>query len=114
MSKKHDHQEKGFETARIFSFRDIIDYAAGSIVSKQMIKKENGNVTLFAFDKGEELSEHTSPYDAMVQVIEGKGKITIGGREHSLEAGEGIIMPANVPHAVYAPERFKMVLTMIR
>ena len=114
MNNRKNHEEKGFETARTFSFRDIIDYATGAIVSKQVIKKDRGNVTLFAFDQGEELSEHTSPYDALVQVIEGKGKITLGGREYSLVAGEGIIMPANVPHAVYAPERFKMVLTMIR
>jgi len=114
MSEKNTDLQQGFETARIFSFSEIIEYAAGSIVSKQLIKKEHGNVTLFAFDRGEELSEHTSPYDAMIQVIEGKARITIGGKEYLLQAGEGIIMPANIPHAVYAPERFKMVLTMIR
>ncbi len=97
-----------------FSFSAQIEYAAGGIVSKNVIKKETGNVSLFAFDKGESLSEHTAPFDALVQIIEGNAIITIGGTEHHLSNGEAIIMPANVPHAVLAENQFKMLLTMIR
>jgi quercetin dioxygenase-like cupin family protein len=78
------------------------------------MKNQSGNVTLFSFDKGQGLSEHTAPFDALVQIIEGKAEIIIGGAPHLLETGQIIIMPANVSHAVYATERFKMMLTMIR
>ncbi|MDR2232890.1 MAG: cupin domain-containing protein, partial [Tannerella sp.] len=84
------------------------------IISKQIMKNQSGNVTLFSFDKGQGLSEHTAPFDALVQIIEGKAEIIIGGAPHLLETGQIIIMPANVSHAVYATERFKMMLTMIR
>jgi quercetin dioxygenase-like cupin family protein len=78
------------------------------------LKEAGGSVTLFAFDAGQELSEHTTPHDAMVEVVDGKAEITIDGKPHVVSEGESIVLPANVPHAVRAPERFKMVLTMIR
>ena len=104
----------GFEKAIKFRFVDEINYSSGGIVSKQVIKTEKGNVSLFAFDKGESLSEHTAPFDAMVQVIEGEARITIGGVDFNVSCGNTIIMPANISHAVYALEKFKMILTMIR
>ncbi len=92
----------------------LVDYAADSIVSKTILDKTVGTITLFAFDKGQKLSEHTAPYDAVVQILDGRGLLTIGGKGIEVSAGEIIIMPANVPHAVAAEERFKMLLTMIR
>jgi quercetin dioxygenase-like cupin family protein len=103
-----------FEKSKIFSFKESVDYAEGAIVSKTVLKKESGNISLFAFAKGEALSEHTAPFDAMIQVVDGKGEITIGGRPFILEPGQTIIMPANIPHSVKAIEKFKMVLTMIK
>ena len=93
---------------------DLIEYQEGAVVSREIIRKETGTVTIFAFDKGEGLSEHTAPFDAMVQVVDGKAEIIIDGKSNILDAGEMIIMPANVPHALNALERYKMVLTMIR
>lgn len=103
-----------FEKGKAFSFNDSVDYSEGGIVSKTILKKETGNISLFSFDKGEALSEHTAPFDAMIQVVDGKGEIVIGGKSNLLETGQTIIMPANIPHAVKAVERFKMVLTMIK
>jgi quercetin dioxygenase-like cupin family protein len=91
-----------------------IDYQSGGIVSKQLIKTATGNVTLFAFDAGQSLSEHTSPYEALVTVLEGVAEITIGGESHALAAGDVIALPPSVPHGVTARERFKMTLTMLR
>lgn len=93
---------------------DLVGYQMGSVVSRQILKKEKGNVTLFAFDAGQELSEHTAPFDALVFVLEGEAEITINGMAHRVKAGEMILMPANRPHALKAVEPFKMVLTMIR
>ncbi len=107
-------QNNEFEKARVFSFNDSIEYSDGGIVSKTVLKKETGNISLFSFAKGEALSEHTAPFDAMIQVVDGKGEIIIGGKSFYLEAGQSIIMPADIPHAVKAVEKFKMVLTMIR
>jgi len=92
----------------------LVGYAADSIVSKTILDKSAGTLTLFAFDKGQKLSEHTAPYDAVVQVLDGQATVTIDGRDKKVQAGELIIMPANVPHAVTAVERFKMLLIMIR
>ena len=99
---------------KVMKVNDLIDYQNGSVVSREVIKKDTGTVTIFAFDKGEGLSEHTAPFDAMVQIIDGKAEITISGKRNLLEKGEMIIMPANEPHALKALERYKMVLTMIR
>jgi quercetin dioxygenase-like cupin family protein len=93
---------------------DLIEYAADSVVSKTIMEKLAGTITLFAFDKGQKLSEHTTPYDAVVQVLDGIARLTIGGQDKQVSAGQIIIMPANVPHAVAADEKFKMLLTMIR
>jgi quercetin dioxygenase-like cupin family protein len=97
-----------------FTFSQSISYQADGIVSKKIIQREKGNVTLFAFDAGQKLSEHTAPFDAMVQVMEGNAEIVIGGKPNQLIAGQSIIMPANIPHAVNANEKFIMLLTMIR
>jgi quercetin dioxygenase-like cupin family protein len=93
---------------------DLVAYQDGAVVSRIIVKREAGNVTLFAFDAGQELSEHTAPYDALVQVVEGEAAITIAGQAHVLRAGEMIVMPARRPHAVAAVSRFKMLLTMLR
>ena len=103
-----------FEPGKQFIFSELIEYSLGGIVSKKVIQKETGNVTLFAFDKEQKLSEHTAPFDALVQVLEGEAEIVIGGNPNILEAGMSIIMPANIPHAVNAIAPFKMLLTMIR
>ena len=93
---------------------DLIGVSADSIVSKIVVDKPAGSITLFAFDEGQRLSEHTSPYDAFVQVLDGQVTITIGGQEHTLSSGQGVIMPALIPHSVRAQKAFKMLLTMIR
>jgi quercetin dioxygenase-like cupin family protein len=93
---------------------ESIDYQEGAVVSRTLVKKSNGNVTLFAFDQGEGLSEHTTPFDALVQVLDGKAQITIGGVVYEVSAGEAVVMPADIPHALKAEVRFKMMLTMIR
>jgi len=103
-----------FEKSKIFNYNESIEYSEGAIVSKTVLKKETGNISLFAFAKGEALSEHTAPFDAMIQVVDGKGEIIIGGKSFILESGQTIIMPANITHAVIAVEKFKMVLTMIK
>ena len=92
----------------------LIEYAPDAIISKILLDKPVGTITLFAFDAGQKLSEHTSPYDAVVQVIEGQARVTIQGQPKEVTAGQLIIMPANIPHAVTADVRFKMLLTMIR
>lgn len=93
---------------------DMVGYQDGAVVSRTVLKQPAGTVTLFAFDAGQELSEHTTPHDALVQVLDGEAEITIAGRLHRLRAGDLILMPANQPHALRAPARFKMLLTMIR
>ena len=92
----------------------LIDYQEDSVVSREILKSEAGTITVFAFDEGQGLSEHTAPFDAVVQILEGKANITIGGKEIGVGSGETIIMPAHVPHALYAGARFKMLLVMIR
>jgi quercetin dioxygenase-like cupin family protein len=92
----------------------LVGYAEASIVSKTILDKPVGSITLFAFDKGQKLSEHTSPHDAVVHVVDGRARLTIGGQEKDVESGQIVIMPAHVPHAVNAIERFKMLLTLIR
>jgi len=97
-----------------FRFVDMIDYQTDSIVSRTLIEQKSGNVTVFAFDQGQKLSEHTAPFNALVEVVDGAAIITIDGSDYRVEAGQQIIMPANIPHAVTAEERFKMVLIKIR
>ena len=93
---------------------DLIAYQGGSIVSREIISRPTGTVTLFAFDAGQGLSEHTAPFDAMVSVLDGQVEITISGNKYELRAGDMIVMPANQPHALKALARFKMLLTMIK
>jgi len=93
---------------------ELVEYSKDSIVSKTILDKPAGTITLFAFDKGQKLSEHTTPYDAVVQIFDGQARLTIGGQDVEVSAGQIIIMPGNVPHAVAAEEKFKMLLTMIR
>ena len=103
-----------FEKSKVFSFNESIEYSNGGIVSKTVLKKQTGNISLFSFAKGEALSEHTAPFDAMIQVVDGRGEVIIGEKSFFLETGQSIIMPANITHAVKAIEKFKMVLTMIK
>jgi quercetin dioxygenase-like cupin family protein len=97
-----------------FAIADLVAYQEHSVVSKQILSKKTGSLTLFAFDKGEGLSEHTAPFDASVLILDGKATIMIGGKPHKLEKGGMIIMPAGVPHSLRATHPFKMLLIMIR
>ena len=99
---------------KAMNLNSLVDYQDGSVVSKEIIKKATGTVTLFAFDKGQGLSEHTAPFDALIYIFDGQAEITIAGRQHNLKAGETIIMPANKPHSLKAVNRFKMLLVMIK
>jgi quercetin dioxygenase-like cupin family protein len=107
-------ENEKIEPGMPFEFNKGINYQADGIVSKRIIQKDKGNITLFAFDAGQKLSEHTAPFDALVQVMQGSAEIVIGGKPNQINAGQSIIMPANIPHAVNANERFIMLLTMIR
>lgn len=97
-----------------FNLRDLIDYQEGSVVSREVVSKKTGTVTLFAFDKGQGLSEHTAPFDALVFCLDGEVEVTISGNPIRLREGEMVIMPADQPHALKALQRFKMLLIMIR
>ncbi len=103
-----------FEKGKVLNLAELIDYSEGGVVSKQILKSQAGNITLFSFDEGQGLSEHAAPFDAMVQVLDGTVEIKIGGVASTLHQGETIIMPANITHALSATKRFKMLLTMIR
>lgn|SRR5678815_235534 len=100
--------------SEVLKMAELAAYQDGSVVSRQITKADAGNVTLFAFDKDQELSEHTAPFDALVQVLEGEAEIRISGKPYHLGTGDAIIMPADEPHAVFALQRLKMLLTMIR
>jgi len=102
------------EKSQVLTLNNMITYQEGAVVSRQITKTEAGNVTLFAFDKDQGLSEHTAPFDALVHILEGGAQVTISGKPFDLKAGDVIIMPANEPHALKAAQRFKMLLTMIR
>ena len=97
-----------------FQYSDAVQYQSGGIVSRTLIDRKKGSVTVFAFDQDQKLSEHTAPFDALIEVVEGQAVITIDGDDHEVTSGHQIIMPANIPHAVRAYEKFKMVLIMIR
>ena len=100
--------------AQVVHLAELVQYADGSIVSRALVQKPVGSITLFAFDAGQGLNEHTAPYDAYVQVLDGEGQLVVGGKTIDVRLGDTVLMPANVPHAVLAPQRFKMLLTMIR
>ncbi|MGQ9565610.1 MAG: cupin domain-containing protein [Candidatus Bathyarchaeales archaeon] len=111
-----DKRQKNVEefAARVHKLAGLVEYQPGSVVSRTVIDKKAGTVTLFAFDEGESLSEHTAPFDAMVCVLDGEAEATIAGKPLRVKAGEMVVMPANKPHALRAVERFKMLLIMIR
>ena len=100
--------------SEILSLNDLVEYQTGAVVSRQIAKTGGGNATLFAFDEGQELSEHTAPYDALVHVLDGQAEIRISGKPFPHKAGDAIILPAGQPHAVKAVAKFKMLLTMLK
>lgn len=101
-------------TKQAYRLADLVDYQEGSVVSKTIVEKKTGTVTLFAFDEKQGLSEHTAPFDALVYLLDGEAEIVISGKAIKLKDGEMVIMPANEPHSLKAVQRFKMILTMIR
>jgi len=103
-----------FEKSTVFDLAESVSYSGNATVSTMVLKKQTGNITLFAFDSGQSLSEHSAPFDAFVMVTEGKGRIIINKKDYDLSAGQFIVMPANIPHAVLALEKFKMMLVMIK
>lgn len=103
---------KNIEKEKILKIKDQVEYQEGQVVSKTLVQNELVSATIFSFDKDEEISTHATGGDALVTVLEGKGKFTIGGKEHILKEGESIIMPKNIPHAVYGEEKFKMLLVV--
>ena len=100
--------------SRVSRPADLVEYSEGSTVSRIVMKSSNGSVTLFSFDRGQNLSEHTTNFDALVEVIDGEGEFIIDGTAHNVAAGNMLILPAGIPHAVNAAKRFKMLLTMLR
>ncbi len=100
--------------AETLNMKELADYQQGAVVSKEILKKDTGTVTVFAFDQGQGLSEHTAPFDALVAILDGTAEIIISGKSHTVSEGEMIIMPADEPHALKANEQFKMMLVMIR
>jgi quercetin dioxygenase-like cupin family protein len=102
------------DTPKVEQLKDLIDYQDGSVVSREIIRKSTGTVTIFAFDKGQGLSEHTAPFDALVQILDGEVEVTISGKPYHLETGQMIILPVNETHALKALSKFKMLLVMIR
>ncbi|MDD4565294.1 MAG: cupin domain-containing protein [Eubacteriales bacterium] len=104
---------KNIETSKVQALTDLVAYQDGQVVSKTLVQNPNVSLTLFSFDKGEEISTHSSHGDAMVYVIDGQAEITIGGEKFNVKAGETIVMPAEIPHAVYAQEQMKFMLTVV-
>lgn len=102
------------EKGTVFPAKEVIDYADGGVVSKELVHNNAGSVTLFSFDAGQGLSEHSAPFDALIQVIDGKMELTVKDTKHVISAGELFIIPSGARHSVNAPERFKMIITMIR
>lgn len=100
--------------SQVLNLVEMVNYQEGAVVSRQITKEDAGNVTLFAFDHEQGLSEHTAPYDALAHILEGEAEISISGKPFHLKAGDAIVMPANEPHALKATRKFKMLLTMIR
>jgi quercetin dioxygenase-like cupin family protein len=103
----------GIAGGEVIDVADLVAYQPGSVVSRQLVKNASGSVTVFAFDQGEGLSEHTTPHDALVWITDGEARITVGGETHTVRAGQAILLPGGEPHAVAAPQRFTMSLTML-
>jgi len=114
MQGKEDGRPGGMPAGEAVGLAGLVEYQPGAIVSREIARTKGGTVTLFAFDAGQGLSEHTAPFDAIVNVIEGEAEITVGGKPARPIAGQAVLMPANVPHAVQAKVRFKMMLLMLR
>ena len=114
MSSQQESTKRGMPVAEVVCWTDLAHYQEGSVVSRAIVSREKGNVTLFAFDAGERLSEHTSPFDALVHLLDGEAEIVISGKPLRVKAREMVLMPANQPHGVLAITRFVMLLTMIR
>jgi quercetin dioxygenase-like cupin family protein len=114
LAKSKEDKTQARLEARPAKLTDLVDYQEGSVVSREIVSRKTGTVTLFAFDEGQGLSEHTAPYDAMVQILDGEAEIIIAGKPFNVKEGEMILMPAKKPHALKALGRFKMILTMIR
>lgn len=117
--KKNEKNEKekksgALEPAKVHKLKELVSYSEGSVVSRTIAKTKTATVTLFSFDKGQSLSEHSAPFDAMVQVLDGEVELVIGGESIITKAGETVVMPANIPHGVNAVAQFKMLLTMLR
>lgn len=106
--------EEIFVRGKVLNLPEMVEYSSGGVISKQVMKNQSGNITLFSFDKGQGLSEHTAPFDAMVQVLDGEAQIVIGENKNLVKKGEYIIMPANITHSLQAIERFKMLLVMVK
>ncbi len=107
-------KENDNSTPEVRKLADLVGYQDGSVVSREIIRKSTGTVTLFAFDEGQGLSEHIAPFDALVHVIDGEGQVTITGKSYHLNQGDYVILPAGEPHALKALSKFKMLLVMIR
>jgi quercetin dioxygenase-like cupin family protein len=107
-------REKKQIKPQVVKFADLVDYQEGSVVSRTLIEKKTGTITVFAFDERQALSEHTAPYDALVHLLDGEAEVTVSGKTYNLKEGEMIIVPASHPHALKATKRFKMILTMIK
>jgi len=114
MAFKKETTDKEKIIGKVLSVAGLVEYQEGSVVSREIINKKTGTVTIFAFDEGEGLSEHSAPFDAMVIIADGEAEITIDGKPNKLKSGEMIIMPADHPHSVKALKKFKMLLIMIR
>jgi quercetin dioxygenase-like cupin family protein len=99
---------------KVLNLKDLVQYQEGTIASRMIVNRKAGNITIFAFDEGEGLSEHTAPFDAVVTILDGECEVRVGGTPHAMKQGDSIIFPANIPHALSATSRFKMMLTMIR
>lgn len=113
MANANERKTK-LQAGRVFELAELVEYNEGAVVSRTLVENNAGTVTLFAFDKDQGLSEHTAPFDALVQVVEGQGEFTIGGETNQVSKGQLILMPADIPHALKANTRFKMILTMLR
>jgi quercetin dioxygenase-like cupin family protein len=114
MAMKNETNAAGLPPSEPVALGELVSYQDGSIVSRTLVKKNGGNLTLFALDAGQSISEHSAPFDAVVQVLDGEAELVIGGEKVSARAGTTVLMPAGIPHAVHAPGRFKMLLMMIR
>ncbi len=103
-----------FKKGKVLNLEEMVEYSSGGVISKQVLKNQAGNITLFSFDQGQGLTEHTAPFDAVIHILDGEAQIIIGGNSNLVKKGESVIIPANVTHALQAVERFKMLLTMIK